>query len=169
MQTRRQTEKAFEGETDSDTLNERAAAVQPAGYGAAAADDPAELIAEQDVVQRTMARLPAILRECLILAVVGNFSTSEIAHMLDLQEAAVRQRLTRARKQFQQMYVLESGEQIGDNEISATTPGKASRHTGKHQNYDERFECRAEIADDDGSQLDARPLISRRNYAEGLS
>ena len=41
MQTRRQTEKAFEGETDSDTLNERAAAVQPAGYGAAAADDPA--------------------------------------------------------------------------------------------------------------------------------
>ncbi len=169
MQTRRQTEKAFEGETDSDTLNERAAAVQPAGYGAAAADDPAELIAERDVVQRTMARLPAILRECLILAVIGNFSTSEIAHMLDLQEAAVRQRLTRARKQFQQMYILESGEQIGDNEISATTPGKASRHTGKHQNYDERFECQAEIADDDGSQLDARPLISRRNYAEGLS
>ncbi len=39
-----------------ETLNERAAPVQPAGYGASESDDPAELIAERDAVQRTMAR-----------------------------------------------------------------------------------------------------------------
>jgi len=171
MQTGRRTEKAFEGESDSETLNERAAAVQPAGYGASEANDPAELIAERDTIQRTMARLPATLRECLILAIIGNFSTSEIAQMLDLQEAAVRQRLVRARKQFQQMYTLESGEQIGDDEIPAPAPGKASRQTAKHQHYDERLECQPEQASDDSqrSLLSTQPLISRRNYAEGLS
>ncbi|MFL5626357.1 MAG: RNA polymerase sigma factor [Ktedonobacteraceae bacterium] len=167
MQTGRQTEKAFEGEAGGETLNERAAAVQPAGYGAGEAIDPAELVAERDLIQRTMARLPATLRECLILAIIGNFSTNEIAQMLDLQEAAVRQRLVRARKQFQQMYTLENGEQVGDNEIPATMPEKASRHT----DFDERFDCRSEQASEDGqhSLLGTQPLISRRNYAEGLS
>ncbi len=161
-----------EGETDNDALNERAAPVQPAGYGASPAHDPAELIAERDIIQRTMARLPAALRECLILAIIGNFSNSEIAQMLDLQEAAVRQRLTRARKQFQQLYTLESGEQIDGAEIPAATPENASQPSAKRQNYDERVECRAEAAGRNSSQrllLDHQPLISRRNYAEGLS
>jgi DNA-directed RNA polymerase specialized sigma24 family protein len=38
------------------------------------------------------------------------FSAVEIAHMLDLSEAAVRQRLLRARKRFRQIYALESGD-----------------------------------------------------------
>src|SRR5437762_4623516 len=60
MQQSKQTEKAYEADTE--TLNERMAPVQPAGYGAtgtAESGDPAVLIAERDVVQRTMARLPA--------------------------------------------------------------------------------------------------------------
>jgi len=104
-------------ETDSDILSEVAAPVQPAGYGASDAEsgNPETLVAERDAVQRTMARLSEPLRVCLLLSVVGSFSTIEIAEMLDLEEAAVRQRLVRARKQFQRLYALESSEEVVDN------------------------------------------------------
>src|SRR5216117_12854 len=85
MQKGKQAGKAYE--MGIDALNERAAPVQPAGYGATESNDPAELVAERDAVQRTLARLPETLRECLLLSIIGSFSTSEIAHMLDLQEA----------------------------------------------------------------------------------
>lgn len=108
-------------ETEADVLNQQAAPVQPAGYGVSSAsgraanEDPAANIAERDVVQRAMARLPQALRTCLLLSVVGGFSSSEIAEILDISEAAVRQRLVRARKHFQQFYALESGEDISDS------------------------------------------------------
>lgn len=105
---------ADEKETESDTLTASAAPLQPAGYGAHESADPAELLAERDTVQRAMARLSEPLRECLLLSVVGDLSNSEIAALLDVQEAAVRQRLTRARKQFQQFYALESSEDVGN-------------------------------------------------------
>jgi len=101
-------------DTLAETLKEQAVPVQPAGYGYAGTDDPAELIAEQDAVRRTMATLPEALRTCLLLSIVGGLSSSEIAALLDLKEAAVRQRLVRARKQFQQAYIRESGEEILD-------------------------------------------------------
>src|SRR6266852_7658209 len=104
-------------EAEEDVLNRQAAPVQPAGYvtGRAANEDPAANIAERDVVQRAMARLPQALRTCLLLSVVGGFSSSEIAEILDISEAAVRQRLVRARKHFKQFYALESGEDISDS------------------------------------------------------
>lgn len=108
-------------EAEADVLNQQAAPVQPAGYGVSSAsgraanEDPAANIAERDVVQRAMARLPQALRTCLLLSVVGGFSSSEIAEILDISEAAVRQRLVRARKHFQQFYALESGEDISDS------------------------------------------------------
>ncbi len=108
-------------EAEEDVLNQQAAPVQPAGYGVSSAsgraanEDPAANIAERDVVQRAMARLPQALRTCLLLSVVGGFSTSEIAEIQDISEAAVRQRLVRARKHFQQFYALESGEDISDS------------------------------------------------------
>lgn len=108
-------------EAETDAVDQQAAPVQPAGYGVSSAsgraanEDPAAKIAERDAVQRTMARLPEALRTCLLLSVVGRFSTSEIAEMLGIAEAAVRQRLVRARKQFQQFYTLESGEEISDS------------------------------------------------------
>src|SRR5205809_964463 len=83
-----------------------------------------------DAAQRTMAQLPETLRECLLLSIVGTFSSSEIARMLDLQEAAVRQRLARARKQFQQLYALENGEQITDHGMPATTTDIKQRQAG---------------------------------------
>src|SRR6266702_2255761 len=101
-------------ETEIEGVGECAVPVQPPGYGTRAAQDPADLIAERDAVQRTMALLPETLRLCLLLSVVGGLSSREIASLLNLGEAAVRQRLTRARKVFQRLYLLESGESIVD-------------------------------------------------------
>jgi len=166
MQKGKQAGQAYE--TEMNELNERAAPVQPAGYGATESNDPAELVAERDAVQRTLARLPETLRECLLLSIIGSFSTSEIAHMLDLQEAAVRQRLVRARKQFQQSYALESGERISDSETSAAPTGTSHRQTGKHEHSEECVEDRAALDELHRSLFDAHPSILRRNYAEGL-
>ncbi len=102
-------------ETQDDSfeaLYEQASSLQPRGYGAHAANDPAELIAEQEAVHCTLAKLPEAMRVCLLLSIVGGLSTAEIAALLNLKEAAVRQRLARARKQFQQVYHYESGEQM---------------------------------------------------------
>lgn len=117
--SRLQEGKAEEGENE--LFNERAAAVQPAGYSSSTdTGDPAEFIAEQDAVQRTMAKLPEALRVCLLLSIVGGLSISEIADLLELKEAAVRQRIARARKQFQQEYTRESGEEILDTATDST-------------------------------------------------
>ena len=99
-------------ETDSDFVYERAAPMQPAGCGMGATRDPADIVAERDAVQRTMAQLPEALRLCLLLSVIGGFSSREIATLLALSEAATRQRLSRARKLFQRLYPQESGEAI---------------------------------------------------------
>ncbi len=102
-------------ERDNELVGERPAPVQPAGYGMdGARQDPADLIAERDLVQRTMAQLPETLRLCLVLSVVGGLPSHEVARVLGLNETAVRQRLSRARKLFQQLYLLESGEAISD-------------------------------------------------------
>ncbi len=112
-------------EHEADLVGERPAPVQPAGYGmGGAAEDPANLIAERDVVQRTMAQLPETLRLCLLLSVVAGLSSQEIARTLGLGEAAVRQRLSRARRLFQQLYLLESGEALTDGS-SLTPQGEA--------------------------------------------
>jgi RNA polymerase sigma factor (sigma-70 family) len=112
-------------EQDADLVGERLAPVQPAGYGMeGAAQDPADLIAERDTVQRTVAQLPETLRLCLLLSVVAGLSSHEIARTLSLNEAAVRQRLSRARRLFQQLYLLESGEAITDGS-SLTAPAEA--------------------------------------------
>jgi RNA polymerase sigma-70 factor (ECF subfamily) len=129
MQKRESEEKA--GEVGSDILSESASSVQPVGYGASYAEsgDPETLVVERDAVQRVMARLSEPLRICLLLSVVGSFSTIEIAEMLDLEEAAVRQRLARARKQFQRLYALESSEDLVDNtQVDESAMGTANRH-----------------------------------------
>jgi RNA polymerase sigma-70 factor (ECF subfamily) len=100
-------------EYGSELVDECPAPVQPAGFGMGNAEqDPAEIVAERDVVQRTIAQLPETLRMCLLLSIVAGLSSREIARLLDLGEAAVRQRLARARKLFQQLYLQESGEAI---------------------------------------------------------
>jgi len=105
--------KEEQDEHDNELVSERPAPVQPAGYGMdGTGQDPADLIAERDLVQRAMAQLPETLRLCLVLSVVGGLPSHHIARVLGLSEAAVRQRLSRARKLFQQLYLLESGDVI---------------------------------------------------------
>src|SRR5712691_5252354 len=103
---------------DDELVGERPAPVQPAGYGMdGATQDPADLIAERDAVQRAMNQLPEPLRLCLVLSVVGGLPSYQIARVLGLGEAAVRQRLSRARKLFQHLYLQESGEAIIDGSL----------------------------------------------------
>jgi RNA polymerase sigma-70 factor, ECF subfamily len=55
-------------ESETETLSQQALPVQPAGYGGKENDDPAEAIAERDVVQRTLAQLPGQLRSSRLSA-----------------------------------------------------------------------------------------------------
>ncbi len=145
---------------EAEALSEQAAPVQPAGYGAAESDDPAELIAEQDTVRRTLAKLPEGLRVCLLLSIIGGLSSSEIADTLGLKEAAVRQRLALARKQFQQLYSYESGTELLDSASSPTTPpGSATQHIS-----DERAECQS-LNDAPQRLMLAHPPTTWRSYA----
>jgi len=166
---------ASEQETDSDSLTSQAAAVQPAGYGATEGTDPAELVAERDTVQRTIARLSAPLRECLLLSILGDFSTGEIATMLDLQEAAVRQRLARARKQFQQFYALESGDQVSNSSTPVSSmeqrlePRKQQGYKGqasKQKKGEEGITSASRPEERYFSMHNEWPSLSRSNYAK---
>jgi RNA polymerase sigma-70 factor (ECF subfamily) len=110
-----QEKKAQESNADAENqenglelLYAQATPLQPVGYGTHASDDPAELISEQDMVRRTLAKIPEQLRMCLLLSIVAGLSTTQIADVLELKEDAVRQRLSRARQQFRQLYEYES-------------------------------------------------------------
>ena len=58
------------------------------------AGDLETIIAERDTVQRCMGQLPETLRLPLLRSVVAGFSPSELAQMLVIKEATVRQRLS---------------------------------------------------------------------------
>ncbi|MDQ2715499.1 MAG: RNA polymerase sigma factor [Chloroflexota bacterium] len=154
-------------EETGDALHEQAAPLQPAGYGARESVDPGELVTERDAVQRTMLRLPETLRVCLLLSVIGCFSTAEIAQMLDLNEAAVRQRLARARKQFQQLYAGEGGEEISDRVHTAGDSHVPHNTTTTYQSYEERVEKRIAKTESSYTMLSS-PLHLGRNHAERL-
>lgn len=137
-----ETEQATTYAETLDILNERAAVVQPGGYGITESSDLEAQVAEQDAVRRTLAHLSEPLRLCLVLSIIGQFSSSEIAKMLDLEEAAVRQRLARARKQFQQAYRLEGGEEVYDQYAAPSAPQPSqSGHESQHS-LTERVEIR---------------------------
>lgn len=112
FQEKKEQEQNIEPETAWDAIYAQAAPLQPQGYGAHSTDDPAELVAEQDMVRRTLAKLPEPLRKCLLLSIVADLSTSQIADLLQIKEAAVRQRLSRARQQFRQIYEYQSKEHL---------------------------------------------------------
>jgi len=102
-------------EAGADVISELAAPVQPGGYcTVGGGGDPATLLAERDAVGRTLAGLPDTLRVPLLLSVVGGLSSAEIAGILGLGEAAIRQRLSRARRQFKERYAAACGEEVRD-------------------------------------------------------
>ena len=127
----------------SSVIDAEAAPVQPAGYGAHVQADLEDMAAERDAVQRAMQQISPPLRECLLLSIVAQFSTAEIARLLDIEEAAVRQRLARARKQFQQVYTQMSGEELVDTHSSKISSTMSQNQLPAHQSPIERVESRA--------------------------
>ncbi len=112
-------------EAGADVISELAAPVQPGGYCTVeGGGDLAYLVAERDAVGRALAGLPDPLRIPLLLSVVGGLSGAEIARILNVGETAIRQRLSRARRQFQARYVGQSGEVVSDP-VAATEHGRA--------------------------------------------
>lgn len=85
---------------------------QPAYEELEEAGDMETIVAERDVVSRCLHQLPKALCTPLLLSIVAGFSSGEIATLLDLKEATVRQRLTRARQAFQRLYAHECGEHV---------------------------------------------------------
>lgn len=112
-----------------DALDEQAIPTQPPGYSAARQPDLEDTLAERDAIQRTLQRISAPLRECLLLSIAGQFSSAEIAAILDIDEAAVRQRISRARKQFQEIYTQIGGEELADTSSSPASQSSPSSST----------------------------------------
>ena len=127
----------------TDIIDAEAAPVQPAGYGANVQVDLESMTAERDAVQCAIQEISPPLRECLLLSIVGQFSTAEIARMLDIEEAAVRQRLARARKQFQQIYAQVGDEELIDVQSPSTFPDMSQHRLPDHHSPIERVESRA--------------------------
>ena len=90
--------------------------------------DPADVIPEREAVRRALASMPETLRIPLLLSIVGGFSISEIARILQLREDAARQRLSRARKAFALYYAQESGEVVRVAQTDHRKSSKKERH-----------------------------------------
>ncbi len=105
-------EQEAEAAAISEPVAAKAVPCQPPGYAPPEPANPAELVAERDAVARTLARLPESQRLPLLLSIVAGCSHAEIARILDLEEATVRQRLSRGRRAFQALYTQESGEVV---------------------------------------------------------
>jgi len=114
-------------EVGPDAISELAAPVQPGGYCTLeGGGDPASLVAEREAVGRALAGLPDPLRIPLLLSVVGGLSGVEIAHILGVGEVAVRQRLSRARKQFRVLYAGQSGDVLSEIDSAPSNRRTAS-------------------------------------------
>jgi RNA polymerase sigma factor (sigma-70 family) len=118
---------AQQEEDDTDLLADTMAPVQPAGYGTPDPGDPAEVVAEREVIRHTLAQIPEALRTPLLLSIVGGLSTSEIATLLDVGEAAVRQRLSRGRQHFRRLYAAESGDTLVSDVATMAAAGRERR------------------------------------------
>jgi RNA polymerase sigma-70 factor (ECF subfamily) len=69
-----------------------------------AAADPRDKLDLSQEVQHVLEQLPEVYRTVLVLRDLENFSTSEIAAILNRKEATIRWRLAEARSRFQQLW-----------------------------------------------------------------
>jgi len=68
-------------------------------------------VADREVVQTVLKRLPPKYASCLLLYEHEGFSCAEIAEVLSLSPSAVKMRLMRARERFITLYKQETGRQ----------------------------------------------------------
>lgn len=66
-------------------------------------------VAERDLVQRVLDELSPALREALLLSSLAGFRTAEVARLLGIAPAAARQRIARAKAQFDARHRALSG------------------------------------------------------------
>lgn len=85
-------------------------------------DDPRVQRDLQQEVQAAIAEIPEKYRTVLVLRDMENFSTSEIAAILDRKEATIRWRLAEARTRFQEIWErrLRESEPRGENSTEAS-------------------------------------------------
>lgn len=91
----------------------------PAGTGAFANSYDGgrfeQQVADREIVDRVLKRLPDKYRACLLLYEHEGFSCAEIAEFLSVSPSAVKMRLMRARERFIALYREETGqEETGD-------------------------------------------------------
>jgi RNA polymerase sigma-70 factor (ECF subfamily) len=143
-------------ENGLESLYAQAAPLQPEGYGTYSTEDPAEAIAEQDMVRRTLAKIPEPLRKCLLLSIVAGLSTSQIADLLEIKEDAVRQRLSRGRQQFRQVYESESKERL--------VPSSPHDNSEVHQTGKDRAAQQSTVSLPNRLTLAVHPPTTRSSY-----
>ncbi|MBI1346768.1 sigma-70 family RNA polymerase sigma factor [bacterium] len=71
--------------------------------------DPREALDLSQEVHAVLEQLPETYRTVLVMRDLENFSTSEIAAILNRKEATVRWRLAEARSRFQQLWIKRTG------------------------------------------------------------
>jgi len=70
-----------------------------------ATDDPRQALDQRQEVEAVLERIPEKYRTVLVLRDLENFSTSEIAAILNRKEATIRWRLSEARQRFRDLWV----------------------------------------------------------------
>ncbi|MCU0425352.1 MAG: sigma-70 family RNA polymerase sigma factor [Candidatus Kapabacteria bacterium] len=75
------------------------------------ADDHAESSADRELIEQALKRIPAGMREVVVLRLVNGYSTEETATMLNIPEGTVLSRLSLARKQLQTLLKPFFGEE----------------------------------------------------------
>ncbi len=95
-----------------------------------ACDDPRETLDLSQEVQRVLEQLPENYRTVIVLRDLENFSTSEIAAILNRKEATIRWRLAEARSRFQQLWTKRINRAGGTTGVSdsndAASDGEAA-------------------------------------------
>lgn len=84
--------------------------------------DPRKALDLQQEVQKVLQMIPEKYRTVLMLRDLENFSTSEIAAVLQRKEATIRWRLAEARHRFQYYWGMRHGTVLPDNFTPSESP-----------------------------------------------
>jgi RNA polymerase sigma-70 factor (ECF subfamily) len=92
-------------------------------------DDPRGSLDTRQEVELVLTQVPEKYRTVLILRDMENFSTSEIAAILNRKEATIRWRLAEARNMFQRLWTKRQGIAASTEEKPTNSPneGKPSK------------------------------------------
>lgn len=81
------------------------------GYSGPSVPDPRQAIDLEQEVRQVLDQLPEKYRTILVLRDLENFSTSEVAAIVNRREATIRWRLAEARTRFQRLWLRRLGNQ----------------------------------------------------------